>query len=134
MLRPSPYLVAIILVPLISAALISTRSFSKGGNYRSEDRYDPQHIESLPPEVRDAVIRLCPAPRALHNLRPTRTTFNRSCCTSNIYTAGLTHFAGRPAACIKPTFRPAAATVCCEASTRPKEIEFKAASVVRLVR
>jgi hypothetical protein len=54
-------LVAIILVPLISV-----QSFAKGGSYRSEDRYDPQHIESLPPEVRDAIFHECGTPRALH--------------------------------------------------------------------
>ena len=57
----SRYLVASVLVPLIS-----TPSLAKGGNYRSEDRYDPQHIESLPPEIRDAVIYQCGKPRALH--------------------------------------------------------------------
>jgi hypothetical protein len=29
-----------------------TQSLAKGGNIRSEDRYDPQHIENLPPEIR----------------------------------------------------------------------------------
>ncbi len=33
---------------------------------RSEDRYNPQHIESLPPEIREAVIHLCATPRAMH--------------------------------------------------------------------
>ena len=33
---------------------------------RSEDRYDPQHIESLTPEVRAAVFRRCGTPRALY--------------------------------------------------------------------
>jgi hypothetical protein len=39
---------------------------SPAGDYRSEDRYDPQHIEDLPPEVRAGVARQCDSPRALH--------------------------------------------------------------------
>ena len=33
---------------------------------RSEDRYDPQHIESFLPELREAVIKKCDTARALH--------------------------------------------------------------------
>ena len=62
MARPSPYLIA-----LITVQLLSTPSFAKGGNMRSEDRYDPQHIEGLPPEVRQAILRSCSAPQALHD-------------------------------------------------------------------
>jgi hypothetical protein len=32
----------------------------------SEDRYNPQHIESLPLEIRNAIYRRCSRPRALH--------------------------------------------------------------------
>lgn len=53
--------VAFILVPLIG-----NQSFAKGGSLTSEDRYNPQHIESLPPEIRDAVIHRCGTPKALH--------------------------------------------------------------------
>ena len=55
------YLLAFLLV-----SLISDQSLAKGGSYRSEDRYNPDHIENLPPEVRDAIIRQCSTPRALH--------------------------------------------------------------------
>lgn len=55
-------LVAIAAMPLVGAP-----SFAKGGNMRSDDRYDPQHIDSLPIEVREQVLRLCHAPRALHD-------------------------------------------------------------------
>ena len=51
---------------LLAALLVSTQLLAKGGNMRSEDRYDPQHIENLPPEIRQQVLKLCPAPRALH--------------------------------------------------------------------
>jgi len=62
MFRPLCYLIA-----FVAVALTEIQLFAKGGNMRSEDRYEPQHIESLPPEVRQAVIRLCPTPRALHS-------------------------------------------------------------------
>jgi hypothetical protein len=56
------------LVVFVLMSLPCNQSSAKGGgNFgRSEDRYNPQHIESLPPEVRDAVIHLCGTPRALH--------------------------------------------------------------------
>jgi hypothetical protein len=41
-------------------------SFAKGGAFRTEGRYNPQHIDDLPPEVRGAIYRMCGAPKALH--------------------------------------------------------------------
>jgi hypothetical protein len=52
---------------LVLALLSGTPLLAKGGNMRSADRYEPQHIENLPPEVRRVVIGLCPAPKALHS-------------------------------------------------------------------
>ena len=62
-LKTSRCLVAFLLVPLISV-----QSVAKGGGAfgRSEDRYSPDHIESLPPEIREAVINKCGTARALH--------------------------------------------------------------------
>jgi hypothetical protein len=40
---------------------------AKGGSYRMEDRYNPQHITSLPPEIRASVYASCNEPRALHD-------------------------------------------------------------------
>ena len=37
------------------------------GNYHTEDRYNPQHISSLPPEVRDFIVHRCSEPKALHS-------------------------------------------------------------------
>jgi hypothetical protein len=54
------------LLAFVVLSLISNQSFAKGGSLRSEDRYNPDHIEVLPPEVRDAVKRQCGTPRALH--------------------------------------------------------------------
>jgi hypothetical protein len=48
--------------------LLSTcgQSSAKGGSYHMEDRYNPQHIESLPSEVRNSILRGCAEPKALH--------------------------------------------------------------------
>jgi hypothetical protein len=56
------------LVAFILVSLLSTLSSARGGGGfgRSEDRDNPDHIESLPPEIRDAVIHQCITPRALH--------------------------------------------------------------------
>ncbi len=54
------------LVALIALPLISTQMLAKGGPYSSDDRYDPQHIENLPPEIRAKVLSKCSTPRALH--------------------------------------------------------------------
>jgi hypothetical protein len=40
-------------------------SFAKGGGMHSEDRYNPQHIDSLPPEIRSTIYHKCSTPRAL---------------------------------------------------------------------
>jgi hypothetical protein len=48
--------------------LLSTcdQSSAKGGSYHMEDRYNPQHIESLPSEVRNSILHGCAEPKALH--------------------------------------------------------------------
>jgi hypothetical protein len=45
------------LVAFILVSLLGGQSFTKGGgNFgRGEDRYNPDHIESLPPEIRNAI-------------------------------------------------------------------------------
>lgn len=39
---------------------------AKGGSFRSEDRYNPQHIGGLPSEICDAIYHMCNTPKALH--------------------------------------------------------------------
>jgi hypothetical protein len=51
---------------LVLLLLQPTATLAKGGSSRSEDRYNPQHITSLPPEVRQIVVSKCKEPRALH--------------------------------------------------------------------
>jgi hypothetical protein len=45
---------------------ISGPALAKGGSYHSEDRYNPEHITELPPDVRAQIESECPDPRALH--------------------------------------------------------------------
>jgi hypothetical protein len=52
---------------LITLLFASSQSSAKGGNFgRSEDRYNPQHIDSLPSEVRNSILHGCAEPKALH--------------------------------------------------------------------
>jgi hypothetical protein len=53
---PHSFLASRYLLASALVLLISDQSFANGGSYRSEDRYDHDHIESLPPEILDAVI------------------------------------------------------------------------------
>ncbi len=55
------------LLVLSAVLMLSTQSFGKGGNMRSEDRYESQHIGNLPANVRQAVLRRCPNAKALHD-------------------------------------------------------------------
>ena len=47
-------------------ALLLTCSQSSATNYRTEDRYNPQHIDSLPPKIRNFIFHRCAEPKALH--------------------------------------------------------------------
>jgi hypothetical protein len=60
------FIVSRCLVAFVLVSLLSNQSSAKGGGFRSEDPYNPQHIESLPPEVRREVIQRCHTPQALH--------------------------------------------------------------------
>ena len=52
---------------LLFAVLLTCSELSaKGGGYKMEDRYNPQHIDSLPPEIRSSILRRCNEPNALH--------------------------------------------------------------------
>jgi hypothetical protein len=50
------------------AILLACGQLSARGDYRSEDRYNPQHISSLPPEIRNTVLHKCSTPKALHTV------------------------------------------------------------------
>jgi len=64
---------ALMAVMLLTCVLSS----AKGSNFRSEDRYNPQHIDSLPPEIRDAIYHKCSTPRALHDFASYSKNTNR---------------------------------------------------------
>jgi len=52
---------------LLALCLMCGPSLGKGGRLYSEDRYNPQHINDLPPEVRKSVLQKCSDPKALHS-------------------------------------------------------------------
>lgn len=54
------------LFALFALLMICDELPAKGGTYRMEDRYNPQHIDNLPAEIRSAVLRKCKNPKALH--------------------------------------------------------------------
>jgi len=54
------------LCTLAAILLTCEQASAKGGSLRAEDRYNPQHIDSLPPEVRSSIVRRCNTPKALH--------------------------------------------------------------------
>lgn len=51
---------------LIVMLLASTQLSAKGGSYHTEDRYNPQHIDSLPADIRNSIFHRCSDPKALH--------------------------------------------------------------------
>ena len=56
------------LFAFILSSLSCSQSSAKGGNMTNQDPYNAQYIESLPPEVRAALIHQCRStPKALHN-------------------------------------------------------------------
>jgi hypothetical protein len=52
---------------LMTLLLACSQSSAKGNSVHSEDRYNPQHIDSLPSEVRNTILHRCGQPKALHN-------------------------------------------------------------------
>ncbi len=53
---------------LFTALLLTwASSLAKRGGMHSEDRYNPQHIDGLPPEIRNAIYHKCSTPKALHD-------------------------------------------------------------------
>ena len=51
---------------VILMSLCASQSVAKGGSFTTENPDNPQHIESLPPEIRAAIIRQCHGPKAHH--------------------------------------------------------------------
>jgi hypothetical protein len=49
------------------AILLACGPLLARGGYHTEDRYNPQHISSLPPEVRNFIVHRCSEPKALHS-------------------------------------------------------------------
>ena len=51
---------------LIILLLTCSQSSAKEGNYHTEDPYNPQHVDSLPSEIRNSILYRCTEPKALH--------------------------------------------------------------------
>ena len=51
---------------LIFGSFAPDDALGKGSNYHTEDRYNPQHMSSLPPEIRNSILHRCNEPKALH--------------------------------------------------------------------
>ncbi len=60
------------LCAFIFVSLLSNPASAKGSGIHSEDRYNPQHIDSLPPEIRKAIFHMCSTPRAAGTKGPRR--------------------------------------------------------------
>ena len=54
------------LCTLLAVLLTCAQLSAKATSVRTEDRYNPQHIDSLPAEIRDSILRRCTMPKALH--------------------------------------------------------------------
>jgi hypothetical protein len=54
-----------IFLALVVCYALSIPASAKGTG-RTENLYEPQHFESLPPEIRSAIAKICSAPRAMH--------------------------------------------------------------------
>ena len=54
------------LCTLLAVLLTCAQLSAKGGSFHTEDRYNPQHIDSLPTEIRNSILRRCSEPKALH--------------------------------------------------------------------
>ena len=60
-------MIAMCLCVFTALLLTWASSLAKGGGMHSEDRYNPQHIDTLPPEIRAAIYHKCSTPKALHD-------------------------------------------------------------------
>jgi hypothetical protein len=66
-LRALAFAMCVAMSVAMSVAIpVSADALARGGGMRSEDRYNPQHVDSLPAEIRQQVVRGCAAPKALH--------------------------------------------------------------------
>jgi hypothetical protein len=60
------FLVSRCFVAFVLLASLDSQLLAKGGTVRNEDYYDPEHLNRLPPEVRDTVFHQCGTARAMH--------------------------------------------------------------------
>jgi hypothetical protein len=52
---------------IVGGLLLTDAQLSaKGGSFHTEDRYNSQHIDNLPIEIRNSILHKCSTPKALH--------------------------------------------------------------------
>lgn len=56
-----------VIVTALSITPVQSDGLAKGGTFRFGEGYRPDHIESLPPEIREGLMSRCLEPRALHD-------------------------------------------------------------------
>jgi hypothetical protein len=86
-------------VVLMTLTLQSFDGLAKG-TFRFEDRYNPEHIESLPLEIRQAVASKCPEPRALHDFAKYREGTAQIVLHYEHLLCGLSHIYCTQAGCL----------------------------------
>jgi hypothetical protein len=57
---------ALIAVGLLAIISHLQPAFGRAGGMHAEDPWNPQHINGLPPEIRNVLGQMCAAPRAQH--------------------------------------------------------------------
>jgi hypothetical protein len=90
-----------------------------------EDRYNPQHIDMLPAEVRNSILHRCHEPKALHSFAGYFDDSKRIVCTLSISSVMETVLiAVRRDACTRFGLWCTATISWCEATTRQQAIEL----------
>ena len=79
------------LLVIAAMSLACEPAFAKGGTINSQDGYNPQHIDNLPPEIHDVVVGKCHEPRALHEFAVFRNGTSQIVLHYEYLLCGLSH-------------------------------------------
>ena len=84
---------------VLTILMLLTDGLAKG-TFRFEDRYNPDHIASLPPEIRQTIIGGCREPRALHDFMRYEDGMSRIVLRYEHLMCGLSHIHCTAAGCL----------------------------------